>query len=209
LIYGARISLTVGVAVVISAGVVGSLIGLVAGYRGGWFDEILMRVTDVFFAFPPLILAMAIAGALGPSLNNAMIAVAVVVWPIYARLVRAQVLSLRELEYIQAAHSIGAPTWRILTRHLLPNAMSPILVQASFDMGTAILAAAGLSFIGFGAQPPTPEWGVMISEGRQFISTQSWLSAFPGIAILLTVAAFNLVGDGLRDALDPRLRKSL
>jgi peptide/nickel transport system permease protein len=209
LIYGARISLTVGVAVVISAGVVGSLIGLVAGYRGGWFDEILMRITDVFFAFPPLILAMAIASALGPSLNNAMIAVAVVIWPIYARLIRAQVLTLRELEYIQAARSIGAPTWRILTRHLLPNALSPILVQASFDMGTAILAAAGLSFIGFGAQPPTPEWGVMISEGRQYISTQSWLSAFPGVAILLTVAAFNLIGDGLRDALDPRLRKSL
>jgi peptide/nickel transport system permease protein len=209
LIYGARISLTVGVAVVISAGVVGSLIGLVAGYRGGWFDEILMRVTDIFFAFPPLILAMAIAGALGPSLNNAMIAVAVVIWPIYARLIRAQVLTLRELEYVQAARSMGAPTWRILTRHLLPNALSPIMVQASFDMGTAILAAAGLSFIGFGAQPPTPEWGVMISEGRQYISTQSWLSAFPGIAILLTVAAFNLVGDGLRDALDPRLRRSL
>ncbi len=165
-----------------------------------------MRLTDIFFAFPPLILAMAIAGALGPSLNNAMIAIAVVTWPVYARLVRAQVLSLREREYIIAARSVGVSAPRILWRHLLPNALAPILVQASFDMGGAILSAAGLSFIGFGAQPPTPEWGVMISEGRKFITTQPWLSLFPGLAILLTVAAFNLLGDGIRDILDPRLR---
>ncbi len=209
LLYGAQISLIVGITVVGSAGVFGTFIGLVAGYMRGIVEEILMRLTDVFFAFPPLILAMAIAGALGPSLNNAMIAIAVVSWPVYARLVRAQVLSLREREFVVAARSVGAATPRILFRHLLPNTLAPILVQASFDMGGAILAAAGLSFIGFGAQPPTPEWGVMISEGSKFFSTQPWLSFFPGLAILLTVTAFNLIGDGLRDAFDPRLRGNL
>ncbi len=206
LLFGARISLTVGLVVVASAGMFGTSVGLIAGYAGGVVDEVLMRVTDVFFAFPPLILAMAIAGALGPNLNNAMIAIAVVLWPVYARLVRGQVLSLREREFIEAARCIGASTPRILWRHLLPNTLAPLLVQASFDLGGAILSTAGLSFIGFGAQPPTPEWGVMISEGRKFISTQPWLSLFPGLAILFTVAAFNLIGDGLRDALDPRLR---
>ncbi len=205
LLFGARISLTIGLVVVGSAGIFGTLVGLIAGYASGLADELLMRGTDVFFAFPPLILAMAIAGALGPSLNNAMIAIAVVTWPVYARLVRGQVLSLRQREFVEAARSIGASTPRILWRHLLPNTLAPILVQASFDMGGAVLAAAGLSFIGFGAQPPTPEWGVMISEGRKFISTQLWLSLFPGLAILFTVAAYNLIGDGLRDALDPRL----
>lgn len=206
LLYGARISLTVGLVVVLSAGLVGTLIGLIAGYAGGTVDEGLMRLTDVFFAFPPLILAMAIAGALGPNLNNAMIAIAVVTWPVYARLVRGQVLALRQREFVEAARAMGASTPRILYRHLLPNTLAPILVQASFDMGGAILAAAGLSFIGFGARPPTPEWGVMISEGTKFFSTQPWLSFFPGLAILLTVTAFNLIGDGLRDTLDPRLR---
>ena len=209
LLFGAPISLTVGLVVVGSASTLGTLVGLIAGYARGTVDELLMRLTDVFFAFPPLILAMAIAGALGPSLNNAMIAIAAVTWPVYARLVRGQVLSLREREFIEAAFSIGASTPRILFRHLLPNALAPILVQASFDMGGAILSAAGLSFIGFGARPPTPEWGVMISEGSKFFSTQPWLSFFPGLAILLTVAAFNLIGDGLRDAFDPRLRGNL
>jgi len=209
LLFGARISLTIGLVVVGTAGTFGTLVGLVAGYTGGLVDEALMRVTDVFLAFPALILAMAIAGALGPSLNNAMIAIAVVTWPVYARLVRGQVLSLREREFVEAARSLGASTARILWRHILPNTLAPILVQASFDMGGAILSAAGLSFIGFGAQPPAPEWGVMISDGRKFINTQSWLSLFPGLAILLTVAAFNLIGDGLRDALDPRLRGNL
>ncbi len=206
LLYGARLSLTVGLVVVTSAGIFGTLVGLLAGYVGGAVGEVLMRLTDVFFAFPPLILAMAIAGALGPNLNNAMVAIAVVTWPVYARLVRGQVLALRQREFIEAARAIGASTPRILFRHLLPNTLSPILVQASFDMGGAILAAAGLSFIGFGARPPTPEWGVMISEGTKFFSTQPWLSFFPGLAILLTVTSFNLIGDGLRDVLDPRLR---
>ena len=206
ILFGARISLTIGLVVVGTAGTFGTGVGLVAGYRRGLVDEVLMRVTDVFLAFPALILAMAIAGALGPSLNNAMIAIAVVTWPVYARLARGQVLSLREREFVEATRALGASPWRIIWRHLLQNSLAPILVQASFDMGGAILSAAGLSFIGFGAQPPIPEWGVMISEGRKFISTQPWLSLFPGLAILLTVAAFNLIGDGLRDTLDPRLR---
>ncbi|MCC6165886.1 MAG: ABC transporter permease [Caldilineaceae bacterium] len=207
MLYGARISLRVGLLVVISAGGFGALVGLVAGYLRGWADEALMRVTDIFFAFPGLILAMAIAGALGPSLQNALIAVAVVSWPVYARLIRSQVLALREQEFVQAARAIGAGGGRILFGHLLPNTIAPLLVQASFDMGATILAVAGLSFIGFGAQPPTPEWGVMISEGRNYITTQWWLTAVPAAAILLLVAAFNLVGDGLRDVLDPRLRR--
>jgi peptide/nickel transport system permease protein len=206
MIYGARISLIIGTVVVGVAASSGTFVGLVAGYTGGWLDEGLMRLTDVFFAFPALILAMAIAGALGPSLTNAMIAIAVVTWPVYARLVRGQVLSLRETEYVEASRSLGAPAVRIVWQHILPNTLAPLLVQASFDMGGAILSAAGLSFIGFGTQPPTAEWGVMISEGRNYIATQPWLSLFPGLAILFTVAAFNLIGDGLRDALDPSLR---
>lgn len=207
MLYGARISLRVGLLVVVSAGAFGALVGLVAGFARGWVDEVLMRVTDIFFAFPSLILAMAIAGALGPSLQNALIAVAAVSWPVYARLIRSQVLGLREQEFVQAARAIGVTSPKILFRHLLPNTLAPFLVQASFDMGSTILAIAGLSFIGFGAQPPIPEWGVMISEGRNYITTQWWLTAVPAGAILLLVAAFNLVGDGLRDILDPRLRR--
>ena len=206
LLYGSRISLVIGVVVVGLAGVFGTFVGLLAGYAGGLADEAMMRLTEVFLAFPPLILAMAIAGALGPSLTNAIIAIAAVTWAVYARLARGQVLSLRQREYVEAARSIGASRKRILLRHLLPNAIAPLLIQASFDMGSAIISAAGLSFIGFGAQPPTPEWGVMISEGRNFISTQPWLSLFPGLSILFAVGAFNLLGDGLRDVLDPRLR---
>ncbi len=209
IVWGARISLTIGLVVVISAAVFGTLVGLIAGYLGGFVDDALMRITDIFFAFPSLILAMAIAAALGPSLTTAMIAIAVVTWPVYARLVRGQVLSLRKREFVEAAESVGASNARIIRKHLLPNSLSPILVQASFDMGGAILIAAGLSFIGFGAQPPLAEWGVMISDARKYVSTQPWLPLFPGLAILVTVAAFNLIGDGLRDALDPRLRGNL
>jgi len=209
LLYGARISLVIGIVVVALAGIFGTLVGLVAGYAGGLVDETLMRVTEVFLAFPPLILAMAIAGALGPSLTNAIIAIAAVTWAVYARLTRGQLLSLRRREFVEAARAIGASRGRILARHLLPNALAPLMVQASFDMGAAIISAAGLSFIGFGAQPPTPEWGVMISEGRNFISTQLWLSLFPGLAILLAVGSFNLLGDGLRDLFDPRLRRAV
>jgi len=207
ILYGARISLLVGVVVVASAGVFGTFVGLVAGYAGGLVDEALMRLTEIFLAFPALILAMAIAGALGPSLTNAIIAIAAVTWAVYARLVRGQILSLRQREFVEAARAMGASRRRIVLRHLLPNTLAPLMVQASFDMGSSIIAAAGLSFIGFGAQPPTPEWGVMISEGRNFISTQPWLSLFPGVAILLAVGSFNLLGDGLRDAFDPRLSR--
>jgi peptide/nickel transport system permease protein len=207
MLYGARISLGAGLGVVLMSAVIGTLVGIVAGYVGGWTDEGIMRVTDIFFAFPSLILAMAIAGALGPSLQNALIAVAVVTWPVYARLIRGQVLILRNREFVQAARAVGAGHGLILRRHLFPNTLSPLLVQASFDMGVTILAVAGLSFIGFGAQPPTPEWGVMISEGRNYITTHWWLTFFPAMAMLLAVAGFNLVGDGLRDVLDPRLRR--
>jgi peptide/nickel transport system permease protein len=208
ILYGARISLIIGVVVVTTAGIVGTAIGLVAGYAGGLVDETLMRLTEVFLAFPALILAMAIAGALGPSLTNAIIAIAAVTWAVYARLVRGQILSLRRREFVEAARAMGASRTRIVVRHLLPNALAPLMIQASFDLGSSIIAAAGLSFIGFGAQPPTPEWGVMISDGRNYISTQPWLSLFPGLAILFAVGSFNLLGDGLRDAFDPRLSRS-
>ncbi|NTW03144.1 MAG: ABC transporter permease [Oscillochloris sp.] len=207
ILHGARISLFTGLSVVAMAAGLGTLVGTLAGYLGGWWDEAIMRITDIFFAFPSLILAMAIAGALGPSLQNALIAVAVVSWPVYARLVRGQVLVLREQEFVQAARAIGVGNIAIVLRHILPNTLSPLLVQASFDMGGTILAVSGLSFIGFGAQPPTPEWGVMISEGRNYITAQWWLSFFPAISMLLVVTGFNLVGDGLRDILDPRLNK--
>jgi peptide/nickel transport system permease protein len=207
ILHGARISLFTGLTVVALAAGVGTLVGTLAGYLGGWWDEAIMRITDIFFAFPSLILAMAIAGALGPSLENALIAVAVVSWPIYARLLRGQVLVLRDQEFVQAARAIGVGNAGILLRHILPNTLSPLLVQASFDMGGTILAVSGLSFIGFGAQPPTPEWGVMISEGRNYITAQWWLTFFPAMAMLLVVTGFNLVGDGLRDILDPRLNK--
>jgi len=206
-LYGARISLLVGAVVVAVAGTIGTLLGVAAGYWGGWIDEAIMRITDIFFAFPALILAMAIAGALGPSLRNALIAIVAVSWPVYARLMRGQVLALREREWILAARAVGVGEPSIVLRHLLPNTLAPLLVQTSFDMGAAIIAVAGLSFIGFGAQPPTPEWGAMVSEGRNYLATQWWLATMPALAILLVVGAFNLVGDGLRDALDPRLSK--
>ena len=206
ILYGARISLFVGVAVVLMSGVVGTLLGVLAGYVGGWADELLMRITDIFFAFPSLILAMAIAGALGPSLQNALIAISAATWPVYARLLRGQVLALKEREFVLAARTVGVPEWQIIIRHLLPNMLAPLLVQGSFDMGGAITAVAGLSFIGFGAQPPTPEWGVMISEARTYMATAWWMGTFPALAIMLVVGSFNLLGDGLRDLLDPRLR---
>jgi len=203
---GARISLGLGVGVMSAALITGSLIGLLAGLLGGWWDEALMRLTDIFLAFPSLILAMAISAALGPNLTNVMIAVALVSWPTYARLIRAQVLALREREFVEAARALGSSQGRVALRHLLPNSFAPLLVQGSFDVGSAILTAAGLGFIGFGAQPPTPEWGAMVSETRNYISQAPWASSTPAVAILLTVLAFNLIGDGLRDVFDPRGR---
>lgn len=201
---GGRISLSLGVSVMLASLISGSLIGLLAGLLGGWWDEIIMRVTDIFLAFPSLILAMAISAALGPNLTNVMIAVALVSWPTYARLVRAQVLALREREFVEAARALGSSQSRIALRHLLPNVLAPMLVQGSFDVGSAILTAAGLGFIGFGAQPPTPEWGAMVSETRNYMTQAPWASSAPAIAILLTVLSFNLIGDGLRDVFDPR-----
>lgn len=206
-LWGSRISLAIGFLVVALSLTVGAFVGLVAGVLGGFWDDLSMRVTDIFLAFPALILAMAISAALGPNLTNVMVAVAAVSWPNYARLMRAQVLSIRGLEFVDAARALGAAQGRVAWRHLLPNSVAPLLVQASFDVGGAILTAAGLGFIGFGAQPPTPEWGAMVSETRNFISEAPWASTAPALSILLTVLAFNLLGDGVRDILDPRGRR--
>jgi peptide/nickel transport system permease protein len=207
-IYGARISVTAGIAVVIAITCFGTLAGVLAGWLGGWGDEALMRITDMFLAFPSLVLAMAISAVLRPSLTNALLAIAVTAWPTYGRLARAQVLALRSRTYIEAARAEGAKDTTIIVRHLIPNALAPLLVQATLDVGAIILTTAGLSFIGFGAQPPTPEWGVMVSDGRNFLMDQWWVATCPAIAIMLFVLGFNLMGDGLRDILDPRLRKA-
>jgi peptide/nickel transport system permease protein len=203
---GARISLAVAVVVLILAMVVGVGLGLIAGYWGGWMDEMLMRTTDVFLAFPRLVLAIAIAATLGPGLSNSVIAIALSWWPWYTRLVRGQLLSLREQEYVLAAVSLGAGRPRILLQHLLPNVGSTVVIQASIDIGFAILATASLSFIGLGAQPPTPEWGAIIAQARSYMVDAWWYPTFPGLAIFLAVLGFNLLGNAVRDAFDPRLR---
>jgi peptide/nickel transport system permease protein len=207
IIHGSRISIRIGLSVVVAASVIGTLIGLVSGFFGGRIDEFIMRITDVFLSIPYLVLAMAIAAALGPNLKNTIIALSIVWWPIYARLIRGQTLLVREAVYVEAAKGLGAGNGRILFKHILPNAISPVIVQASLDLGNAILLAASLSFIGLGAQPPTPEWGAMISMGKNFLRDSWWYPTFPGIAILLTVLAFNLLGDGIRDLLDPKLKE--
>jgi len=204
ILVGTRYSVPPAFLVVLVAMAVGVLVGAPAGYLGGWFDEILMRVTDLFLAFPALILAMAIAGALGPSLPNALAAIIVAWWPSYARLVRGQVLAVRSSLYVEAARCLGASPTRILGWHILPNCLGPLVVQGTLDLGSVILTAAGLSFIGFGAQPPIPEWGAMINAGRLYIASHWWVVTFPGLAILFCVMGFNLLGDGLRDVLDPR-----
>ncbi len=201
---GTRISVQVALIVLGFAVTFGTTVGLIAGYWGGWVDEVLMRLTDMFLAFPALILAVAIAASLGRNLRNTMIALATVFWPWYARLVRAQVLSIKEREFVQAAHSIGLSNSRIMLRHILPNAASVIIIQLTLDVGFAILATSSLSFIGLGAQPPSPEWGTMMSTARNYFRDAWWYMAFPGLALTLTVMAFNLLGDGLQDALDPR-----
>jgi peptide/nickel transport system permease protein len=196
-IYGARYSLGGGVSIVLIGMCVGLVVGVIAGYTGGWVDEMLMRVTDIFLAFPSLILAMAVAASLGPSLANAVIAIGCVWWPWYARLVRGQTLRLRNQPFVTAAVVSGARGRHIVPNHILRNMISPIIVQMSLDVGYAILTLAGLSFIGLGAQPPTPEWGSMISVGRDYYLTQWWFVTFPGLALLLTVAGFILLADGL------------
>lgn len=202
ILFGARISVTLGVVVLAIAVAVGVPLGLVAGYRGGAVGNLIMRVTDVFLAVPPIALALAVTAALRPNLTNAMVAIAFAWWPWYTRLVYGQVLSLREAPFVEAARGLGAGPWRIAVREILPNAWSPIIVKATLDLGFVILTASGLSFLGLGAQAPTPEWGTMIAEGRGYLPGAWWAATFPGLAIFLTVLGFNLLGDGLRDVFD-------
>lgn len=204
IVYGARVSLLTGTLPVLVAGVIGTLLGLLAGYYRGWLDNVLMRIMDVLLAFPSILLALAIVGALGPGLTNAVIAVAIVSIPEYARIVRSVVLGTREEEYVQAASAVGARTPAKLFKHILPSALGPLSVQASLGVGFAILSLAGLSFLGLGIQPPAADWGEMLNRGRRFLPGSDWLLIFPGLAISLTVLGFNLLGDGIRDALDPR-----
>ncbi len=205
LIYGTRISLQVGIVAVGIASSLGTAVGLAAGYHGGVVDNLLMRVVDVFLAFPVIVLAIAIIAVLGPSLVNVIIALGLVAWTTYARVVRGQVLVLRELDFVQAARAVGTGDAQIIIRHILPNTLAPIIVLATVGMAAAIIAEAALSFLGLGVQPPTPSWGTMLNEGRAFLRTAPHISTFPGLAIMLTVLGFNFLGDGLRDALDPRL----
>ncbi|HEY7140138.1 MAG TPA: ABC transporter permease [Methylomirabilota bacterium] len=204
-LYGGRVSLPVAAVVVVVASIFGTLYGALAGYLGGWFDEVTMRIVDMVLAFPSLILAMAIAAALGSSIVNSMLALLVVWWPPYARLARGQVLALKARDFVSAAEALGLRERRILLRHVLPNAVAPSIVLMAMDFGNAIIITAALSFLGLGAVPPTPEWGAMVAEGRE-LTAQWWISTFPGVAILMVALAANFVGDGLRDAIDPKLR---
>lgn len=206
-LYGGRVSLPAGLLVIITAMLVGTAVGSVAGFAGGVWDEVLMRTTEIFMAFPTIILAMAIAAALGPSVLNAVIAMILVWWPNYARIVRGLVVSVKANEYVDAARAIGANNRYILVRTILPNCLAPAIVMATLDIGNAILLFAGLSFLGLGAEPSTPEWGRMVADGISNFD-QWWLSTFPGLAIFTVVMAFNFIGDGLRDLADPRTRKS-
>ncbi len=204
LLVGSRITLAVVALVAIIAAPVGLLIGTVSGFAGGYVDAVLMRITDIFLAFPKLILALAFVAALGPGIENAVIAIALTSWPPYARLARAETLGVRNSDYIAAVHLMGASPTRIVIRHIMPMCLSSLIVRVTLDMAGIILTAAGLGFLGLGAQPPLPEWGTMIASGRRFILDQWWVATMPGIAILIVSLGFNLLGDGLRDALDPR-----
>jgi len=206
IIMGTRISLKIGLIVVAIAFPLGTIIGAIAGFAGGMIDEIIMRITDIFLSIPALILAMSIAAALGPSLNNVVIALGIVWWPWYARLIRGSVLQIKELEYIEAARAIGNSNIVIIFKHIIPNCLAPVMINATLDFGFVILSAAGLSFIGLGAQPPSPEWGAMLASSRDILREAWWAATFPGFAILITVLGFNLVGDVLRDIFEPKLR---
>ncbi len=203
-IYGARISMTVGFVAVAGALATGALLGITAGYAGGWVDGLIMRLMDIMLAFPSVILAIGIVAMRGPGLNNTILAVSIVNIPIYARVARASTLSIKEHEYVTAARALGARSWRILLRAILPNGAAPLIVQATLGVAAAILDAAALGFLGLGAQPPTPEWGVMLSDSYKYLLTAFWAALAPGVAIALVVLSFNLAGDGLHDALDPR-----
>ena len=206
ILVGTRVALGVGIVPVAIALVIGVTLGIIAGYFGGGVDQVVMRVIDVLLAFPWLLLAIGIMAILGPGIQNVVIAVAIVYIPAFARIVRGSVLSIKEKEYVEAARAMGQPNTQIIVRHVLANAWAPIIVLATLSIGQAIIYAAGLSFIGLGTQPPDADWGVMLTSGREYLRDAPWLGFFPGLAILITVLAFNLFGDGLRDALDPRLR---
>lgn len=206
-IWGSRTSLLIGVLVVVSAFIIGSIIGSLSSYFGGIVDEIVMRVTDVFLAFPALVLCMVACAALGRSLENMMLAMAITWWPTYARIVRGQSLVIREQKYIEAAKAVGGSDPHIILRHLLPNSLSPLIVQASMDFGNVILTAAALSFIGFGAAPGTAEWGRMVSDGASYMMSSPWIVVFTGLTILVVCLGFNLLGDGIRDIIDPKMRR--
>jgi len=204
LIHGSRLTLMVIVLVAVIAAPIGLIVGTVSGYAGGWIDAILMRITDIFLAFPKLVLALALVAALGPGIENAILAIAVTSWPPYARIARAETLTFRNSEFISAVKLMGASPFRIVLRHVMPLCLSSLIVRVTLDMAGIILTAAGLGFLGLGAQPPLPEWGAMIASGRRFILDQWWVAAMPGFAILIVSLGFNLLGDGLRDALDPK-----
>jgi len=203
-LYGARVSPLVALLVLVIACVVGIPLGVVAGYFGGVADEAIMRITDIFLAFPSLLLSLAFAAVLPPSLTSLTIAIAITWWPWYTRLIRGQAASVAGRPYVESCRALGIPAWRILLRHVLPNSVTPLIVQVSLDFGGVILTASALSFLGLGAQDPTPDWGLMVAEGQNYFTTQWWLVTYPGLAILVTALAFNLLGDGLRDVLDPR-----
>ena len=206
IIYGSRIALLVGLAAVLISGVLGMAIGLISGYFGGRVDDFFMRLADVQLAFPFILLAIAVIGVLGPSLRNIIIVIGVSSWVVYARVVRGEVLSIRERDFVQAAIALGSRDTQVLVRHVLPNTFTPWLVVATLDMARVIVIESALSFLGLGVQPPTPTWGGMLADGRVYLSTAWWLATFPGLAILVTVLGINLFGDGLRDTLDPRLK---
>jgi len=207
MLYGTRISLLAGLFVVSISATIGTAVGLAAGYFGGWIDNLLMRIVDLLLGFPFFILALVLMALLGPSLSNAMLALVLVSWISYARVARSKVLSVREENYVEAIRALGGSNTRIMFRHILPNCLAPIVVQATLNVGGTILTLAGLSFLGMGAQPPTPEWGAILSEGKQFMRRAVHLTVVPGVAIVAVVMSLNLIGDALRDALDPKVRK--
>lgn len=206
ILHGARISLTVGLAAVLISAVAGSFFGIIAGYYGRWVDTIISRIFDIMLAFPSILLAIAVVSILGPSLQNALIAIAIINIPSFGRLIRSRVLSIKEEEYIHAAKATGMKNSRILWNHILPNSMTPVIVQGTLSIATAIIEAAALGFLGLGAEAPQPEWGKMLADARMFLLNAPWAMIFPGLAIMLTVIGFNLMGDGLRDALDPKMK---
>jgi len=209
ILFGARVSLRVGFSVVILASIVGITLGAISGYFGGWADTIIMRLTDILLSFPGILLAIALVAVLGPSLNNVILALAVIGWVGYARLVRGQVLKVREMEFVTAAKALGARSPRVILRHVLPNVINPVIVMATLGLAGAILSEAALSFLGLGVQPPTPSWGAMLTAGRRYLGLANHLAIFPGAAIMLAVMGLNFLGDGLIDALDPKYRKEV